>query len=250
MRSLCCCVSPRFKSLTPHPLFSRYEEDTWTEVAKYLDGKSLLMLATTCKWFHHVIMVESVWKHACLRDLDVPDPGKVGCKWIQLYATAFDWMRIGAFVFDSQAALLTENLIAPLRIPKEETTQDMVAQNGKCVASPIRSGIWLAGTMQTLDARHIELFLSEGYQDGSWDYELLGSHEVKKRAEGTTAAIFDIKHLQDCTTQMVLDFKSWKGKENEWQPKSIVARHAVAINTNLQLNEVHLLCCISAIKRN
>ncbi|VFQ75614.1 unnamed protein product [Cuscuta campestris] len=268
MRPLCCCVSPRFKPLFPHPIFSRYEEDTWTEVAKYLDGKSLIMLAATCKWFHHVIMVESVWKYACLRDLDVPDPGKVGCKWIQLYATAFggshsymfrqkdkhiDWMRIGAFVFDSQAALLTENLIAPFRIPKEETTQEMVAQNGKCVASPIRSGIWLAdlqlvhcpvcdlntcdGTMQTLDARHIELFLSEGYQDGSWDYELLGTHELKKRAEGATAAIFDIKHLQDRTTQMVLDFKSWKGKENDWQPKSIVARHAVAINTNLQLNE-------------
>ncbi|RAL54208.1 hypothetical protein DM860_004679 [Cuscuta australis] len=184
-----------------------YEEDTWTEVAKYLDGKSLIMLAATCKWFHHVIMVESVWKYACLRDLDVPDPGKVGCKWIQLYATAF--------VNDLVCALADLQLV-------------------HCPVCDLNT---CDGTMQTLDARHIELFLSEGYQDGSWDYELLGTHEVKKRAEGATAAIFDIKHLQDRTTQMVLDFKSWKGKENDWQPKSIVARHAVAINTNLQLNE-------------
>ncbi|CAH9092982.1 unnamed protein product [Cuscuta epithymum] len=164
-----------------------------------------------------------------------------------------DWMRIGAFVFDSQAALLTENLITPLRIPREETTEEMVELNGRCVVSPIRSGIWLAdlqlvrcpvcdlntcdGTMQTLDARHIELFLSEGYQDGSWNYELLGTHEVKKRADGATAAIFDIRHLKDCTTQMVLDFDSWKGKPNDWQPKSVVAPHAVAVNTNLQPND-------------
>ncbi|KAL6519961.1 hypothetical protein OROMI_032855 [Orobanche minor] len=31
-----------------------------------------------------------------------------------------DWMRIGAFSFDSPAALLTENLNEPLRIPKVE----------------------------------------------------------------------------------------------------------------------------------
>lgn len=55
--------------------------------------------------------------------------------------------------------------------------------------------------MQTLDARHIELFLSEGYQDGNWEYELLGSHEVKKEADGAAAAIFDIKHLKDCATK-------------------------------------------------
>lgn len=54
-------------------------------------------------------------------------------------------MRVGAFVFDSKAALLTENLIAPLRIPKEETTEKMVELNGSCVAKPIRNGIWLAG---------------------------------------------------------------------------------------------------------
>ncbi|XP_031112344.1 probable F-box protein At3g61730 [Ipomoea triloba] len=268
MRSIRCCVSPRLKFLTPHSIFSWYEEDTWTEVAKFLDGKSLIMLAATSKWFHHIITADNVWKYACLRDLEVADPGKVGFKWMKLYATAFDgshsymfrqrdkhidWMRVGAFVFESQAAFVTENLIAPLRIPKEETTEKMVELNGSCVAKPIRSGIWLAdlqlvrcpvcdlntcdGTMQTLDARHIELFLSEGYQDGNWEYELLGSHEVKKEADGAAAAIFDIKHLKDCATKMILDLNSWKGRHNDWQPKSIVAPHAVAVNTNLQPND-------------
>lgn len=54
--------------------------------------------------------------------------------------------------------------------------------------------------MQTLDARHMELFLSEGYQDGIWEYELIGSHEVKKHVDGASGAIFDVKHLKDAST--------------------------------------------------
>lgn len=54
--------------------------------------------------------------------------------------------------------------------------------------------------MQTLDARHIELFLSEGYQNGSWEYELIGSHDVKKHVDGASGAIFDLKHLNDSPT--------------------------------------------------
>lgn len=68
---------------------NRYEEDVWTEVAKLLDGRSLVMLAVTCKWFHRIMMEDSVWKYACLRDLQVPDPGNVPIKWIELYTTAF-----------------------------------------------------------------------------------------------------------------------------------------------------------------
>ena len=54
--------------------------------------------------------------------------------------------------------------------------------------------------MQTLDARHIELFLSEGYRDGSWEYQIIGSHDIKKHADGASAGIFDIKHLNDSST--------------------------------------------------
>lgn len=54
--------------------------------------------------------------------------------------------------------------------------------------------------MQTLDARHIELFLSEGYKDGSWDYQMIGTHDTKKNAEGASGGIVDIKHLKDSST--------------------------------------------------
>lgn len=67
----------------------RYEADVWTEIAKFMDGKTLVMLALTCRWFNRLLMDESIWKHACLRDLQVPDPGQVGFKWSKLYAKAF-----------------------------------------------------------------------------------------------------------------------------------------------------------------
>lgn len=54
--------------------------------------------------------------------------------------------------------------------------------------------------MQVLDARHIELFLNKGYKDGSWEYQLIGSHDIKKSADGASGAIFDIKHLNDPST--------------------------------------------------
>lgn len=60
--------------------------------------------------------------------------------------------------------------------------------------------------MQTLDARHIELFLSDGYQNGSWEYKLIGSHDVRRQAGGASGAIFDAKHLKDTATSgMQLD---------------------------------------------
>lgn len=71
-----------------------YEEDVWTEIAKFLDGRSLVMLAATCKWFSRIMMEDSVWKYACLRDLQVPDPGDVAVKWIKLYAAAFGIIQL------------------------------------------------------------------------------------------------------------------------------------------------------------
>lgn len=66
------------------------EEDLWIEIAKHLDGKSLVMLAATCHWLKRIMMEECIWKFACVRDLvQVPDPKKVAFKWIKLYAAAF-----------------------------------------------------------------------------------------------------------------------------------------------------------------
>ncbi|CBI40514.3 probable F-box protein At3g61730 isoform X1 [Vitis vinifera] len=260
-KSICCCNSPLAG-------FSWYEEDIWTEIAKHLDGKSLVMLGTTNKWFHCLIMEDSIWKFACLRDLQLPEPQHTFLNWIKLYASAFDgshsfmfrqrekhidWMRIGAFFLDSPIALLAEKLNCPLKMPQGENLGKTLESCGFCILNNIKTGIWIAdlqlvrcpvcdlntcdGTMQTLDARHIELFLSEGYRDGSWEYQIIGSHDIKKHADGASAGIFDIKHLNDSSTSEIFNLKSWVGKPNDWQPKAMITLHAVAINTNLQENE-------------
>ncbi|XP_024992806.1 probable F-box protein At3g61730 [Cynara cardunculus var. scolymus] len=266
-KSICCCASPRFTSSSLSS-FSWHEEDVWTEIAKYLDGKSLVMLASTSKWFLHVVMDESIWKFACLRDLQVPDCSETSFKWAKLYASAFggshsyafrqkekhiDWMRIGAFCFDSSDAFLMENLICPSKLPKEDTVQKMLNSYGSCVLHNIKTGIWIAdlqlvrcpvcdlntcdGTMQVLDARHLELFLTEGYQKGSWEYKLIGSHDIRKHVDSASGGIFDFKYLKAPSTAGLFNLKSWVGKPNDWQPKAMVTYHAVAINTNLQENE-------------
>lgn len=56
------------------------------------------------------------------------------------------------------------------------------------------------GTMQIVDVRHIDLFLNREYQDGSWEYELIGTHDITKHSDSASGGIFDIKHLKDPTT--------------------------------------------------
>ncbi|KAK8464946.1 hypothetical protein PHAVU_010G113800 [Phaseolus vulgaris] len=267
-KTICSCNSPRPPFLSAHSTFSWFEEDIWTEIAKFLDGKSLVMLAATSRWFQRVIMEDGIWKFVCLRDLQVPPPERVAFRWCKLYTSAFDgshsymfrqkekhidWMRIGAFSFDSSVAVLAERMSLPGKIRKGESIEKLLRSQGCCVLDNVKSGIWIAdlqlvrcpvcdlntcdGTMQTLDARHIELFLCEGYRNGSWDYQLVGSHDIKKRADGAAGSIFDIKHLGDSSTSAVFDYKSWIGRANDWQPKAMIAFHAVAVNTNLQENE-------------
>lgn len=62
--------------------------DVWTEVARYLDGKDLIRLALVNRWFHRLIGEETIWKHVCLRDLQVPTPQHVSFPWKQIYASA------------------------------------------------------------------------------------------------------------------------------------------------------------------
>ncbi|KAF5191487.1 F-box protein rmf [Thalictrum thalictroides] len=303
-KSMCCCSSPQSSFLTLRPAFNCYEIDIWTEIAKFMGGRCLVMLGSVNRWFHRLIFKEdSVWKFACLRDLQVPEPPqRVSFSWLKLYASAFgttessfyltrvssiifnslqstsrkpqvrfcladgshsylfrqpekhiDWMRIGAFYIDSSYVLLTETLIWPLRIPKGETPLKMLETSGSCVLNNIKTGIWIAdlqlvrcpvcnlesceGTMQTLDARHIELFHTNGYQNGSWEYEEIGAHESKKHSDGASGGIFDIKYFRDPSTIEVVDLKSWGAKPNDWQPKARIGLHAVAVNTNLQKND-------------
>ena len=54
-------------------------------------------------------------------------------------------MRIGAFLFDSPDALLTESLIESIKTPKEETTEKLFHKEGFCLLNNIKTGIWIAG---------------------------------------------------------------------------------------------------------
>uniref|UniRef100_A0A2N9ECX9 F-box domain-containing protein n=1 Tax=Fagus sylvatica TaxID=28930 RepID=A0A2N9ECX9_FAGSY len=267
-RRICSCSSPPPPPLIAHSTFSWYEKDVWTEIAKFLDGISLVKLAMTSKWFHRLIMEDSIWKFVTLRDLLVPAPQHVAFKWFHLYASAFDgshsfkfrqqekhidWMRIGAFFMDSSVALLTERISCSPKISNEDDVKKMLKSSGCCVLDNIKTGIWIAdlqlvrcpvcdlntcdGTMQTLDARHIELFLYDEYKNGSWEYQLIGSHDGKERVAGASGAIFDVKHLKDPSSCVVFNLNSWVGKPNDWQPKAIITQHAVAVNTNLQEND-------------
>ncbi|CAH2063188.1 unnamed protein product [Thlaspi arvense] len=164
-----------------------------------------------------------------------------------------DWMRIGAFTLDSPMSLLTENLSGQLKVPREGTIERMLQTTGSCIIKNIKSGIWIAdlqlvrcpvcdlstcdGTMQTLDARHFELFLNEEYKNGSWEYNLIGSHKLQKDAIAACGAIFDLKHLKASSSSGILQLKSWTGEPDDSQPKAVIATHAVAVHTRLQENE-------------
>ncbi|WOK97192.1 putative F-box protein [Canna indica] len=246
-----------------------YDADAWTEVAKYLNGRDLVRLSLVNRWFNRLIAEQSIWKHAFLRDLHVPPPSHVSFPWNRLYASAFDgshaytfrqgdshidWVRIGAFYFDSTVALLSEKLPPPRKLPRpEDDPVKTIEAAGTCLLTNARSGIWIAdlqlvrcpvcnlstceGTMQVLDTRHAELFLEEGFKDGSWVYEDIGSHRIEEPSAAAAAAIFDVKHLAGPCTAGVLDAKAWMGKQDDWQPKARLSLHAVAVNTNLQPNQ-------------
>ncbi|KAI6693549.1 hypothetical protein NL676_021259 [Syzygium grande] len=95
--------------------------------------------------------------------------------------------------------------------------------------------------MLTFDARHIELFLNEGYQDGTWEYQVVGAHDIKANTEAASGAIFYVSHLKDSSTSAIFDVKSWVGKPGDWEPKAMVTVHAIAVNVNLEKNEgLHL----------
>ncbi|KAM6600226.1 hypothetical protein CsatA_019835 [Cannabis sativa] len=239
-KTICSCSSPSSSTfLNAHSNFSWFEKDLWTEVAKFLDGRSLVMLAVTSRWFNRTLMEDCIWKYVCMRDLQVSTPCHVSFKWIDLYAAAF--------------AFLTERLQFPARIPDEDEAHNFLQSTGCCVINNVKKGIWIAdlqlvrcpvcdlntcdGTMQTLDARHIELFLNKEYRNGSWKYELVGSHDNQMHADGASGAIFDVEHLRDCSTSAVFNLKSWVGKPMDWQPRAVITLHAVAVNTNLQKNE-------------
>ena len=62
-----------------------------------------------------------------------------------------DWMRIGAFFFDSPCALLTEHLTLPKRLPRvDEDPGKAIQASGTCMLANVKTGIWIAGNATEL----------------------------------------------------------------------------------------------------
>ncbi|XP_078175154.1 putative F-box protein At3g61730 [Carex rostrata] len=268
-RTIAPCSSPQASFITPHSALNGYDMDLWTEVAKHLDGRELLMLSFTNRWFNRLISQDYIWKYACLRDMGVPAPCHTSFPWKEIYASAFDgthaycfrqqdkhidWMRIGSFYLDSPFVLLTETLSLPNRIPRPGTdAKRSIELTGTCSVTNAKTGIWIAdlqlvrcpvcnlntceGTMQVLDARHMELFLEEGYLTETWQYEDIGINRIPTPSEAAIGGIFDISHLSSPRTAKILNAKSWVGPPTDWQPKAKISFHGVAVNTNLQPND-------------
>ncbi|KAI3900765.1 hypothetical protein MKW98_012489 [Papaver atlanticum] len=272
-KSIRSCTSLRSSLLYRRPDFIWFEEDIWTEIAKYLDRKCMVMLGSSCHWFRRLISGEdSVRKFACLHDLQVPwFRQQVSFKWIQLYASAFDGSHSYMFRQQEKHIVPTEKLPLLPRLPRGESVEKMLQKTGSCILNNIKTGIWIARyhsqwlyliflfyfqtfswfavpvcnldtcerTMQTLDARHVELFLIEGYKSGSWDYKEIGSYQIRTHSDRATGAIFDIMHLKEgpgnCRS---VRFEEMGSKT--WQPKAQVACHNIELSTPIFSNGLHV----------
>lgn len=62
----------------------------------------------------------------------------------------------------------------------------------------------ILGTMQILDARHMELFLEEGYLTETWEYEDIGTNRIPIPSEAAVGGIFDLTHLSSPNTASII----------------------------------------------
>ncbi|KAF0917021.1 hypothetical protein E2562_016322 [Oryza meyeriana var. granulata] len=257
------------------PPFDWYEADMWTEVAKYLFGAELVRLSSTCRWFRRLLADESIWRYAFLRDLSLLPasagrypPRPLHRSWRLLYTAAFNgahsyWFRrstkhigtyrIGGFLLESPHVLLTAMLALPRWLPPlEDGPQIAIEMTGACVLPNARPGIWIAdfhlvkcpnctinkcaGVLQVLDARHCELFLEQGFWNGTWEYEDLGVHYNDEEAPTAACAIFNASSRAHESISRVLSSKSWVRRCNDPHPMAHCRPHAVALNSNLLSN--------------
>uniref|UniRef100_A0A0E0JFM8 F-box domain-containing protein n=1 Tax=Oryza punctata TaxID=4537 RepID=A0A0E0JFM8_ORYPU len=270
------CRLPRASFLARRrPPFDWFEADMWMEVAKYLFGAELVRLSSTCRWFRRLLADEFIWRHAFLRDLsllpaadDRYPPRPLHRSWRLLYAAAFNgahsyWFRrssrhigayrIGGFLLESPHMLLTAKLAVPQWLPpQEDGPQIAIEMTGACVLPNARPGIWItdfhlvrcpnctlnkcAGVLQVLDARHCELFLEQGFWNGTWEYEDLGDHYNDEETPTAACAIFNASTLAHESISCVLRSKSWVRRCDDPQPKAHCRPYAVALNSNLLSN--------------
>ncbi|KAK1355337.1 hypothetical protein POM88_048593 [Heracleum sosnowskyi] len=123
---------------------------------------------------------------------------------------------------------------------------------GSSVVSNVKNGIWIAdlhlvqcsfddgcdGTMQIVEARHMDLLTNEEYQNGSGEYEQISFHEIKKHA--ISGCFFGFQHMSDAIISEFFGPESWA--EELLMPKAMDL-HAVALKTELKENEGLFIRC-------
>ncbi|KAJ4765747.1 F-box protein RMF [Rhynchospora pubera] len=184
--------------------WSHLPPDMWTEVAKRMGSKEMGIICSVSRWLNNQFSEGHLWKIAFLRDMKIADDCHVNASWKEIYASAFngshsfilhhgyrqlrtDKIRLGAFSLTSHSVLLTHTLSLPNILPPVliEYSDDIL---DVCILNNARIGIWISdyhrvlrgplnnthiGVAHVLDARHFELFLQEGYNDGTWKYETI-----------------------------------------------------------------------------
>nr|XP_024377371.1 probable F-box protein At3g61730 isoform X3 [Physcomitrium patens] len=232
----------------------RFNEDIWISIMSFLDVKCLLRLALTNRHLCAMVKDDLIWKSVFLRDFGaLPIDLRPAFSWMSLYLAAcdgshtfshhetekhIDWMRIGVFRLESGEAVATDKLREMRLVSQKSNTSESDSLLLKAFAiSNVKRGIWIAGTMQTLDARHWELFLNKEYKDREWKYEQVCMRVVAGHCSEAAACIFDAKQLRSKGTHGLLNLSSWNAPPGQWQPKGITSSHGAAACTNLQPNQ-------------
>ncbi|KAJ3701145.1 hypothetical protein LUZ61_004850 [Rhynchospora tenuis] len=160
------------------------------------------------------------------------------------------WKRLRHFYIESPFVHLMQALNLPSWLPPLPGTYLKLSLElfGFCSLDKVRTGIWIsehqvarchcsntcAELVHVLDARHLELFLEEGYKNGRWQYEEIGYDCIPFHQDAAIGAIFDLTRMWSPTTSQILTAKSWAGPAPF---KAKIGSHAVAYSTELAEND-------------
>ncbi|KAJ4752399.1 hypothetical protein LUZ62_086804 [Rhynchospora pubera] len=244
--------------------------DMWTEVAKHMGGKELIVFSLVSHWFKDLVAQDDLWKQAFLRDMQITVDCHVNASWREIYASAFNGShsfspdheyfgghpiarrRLGAFSLTSHSVLLTHTLSLPNVLPPaltEEFTDNIV---DVCILDNAKIGIWIAdchmvpgqfmwnhiniGLVCVLDCRHCELFVEERYQNGTWFYEEIARGLIFGHCDEARAGIFNVADIMSPATSQFFNANTWAGIPTADGVQLRNNSNAVALSANLEEN--------------
>ncbi|KAJ3701143.1 hypothetical protein LUZ61_004848 [Rhynchospora tenuis] len=274
-RKLARLSSPQTSFRMPHSTVNWYQLnfDLWTEVAEHMGGKELTIISSVSRWFNSLVSQGYLWKRAFLRDMKIPAAYPAAwpdesLSWKEIYASAFDgshsfslrhqiWhahiarIQNGAFYVTAHHMLLTHTLSLPRIPPPAGTAFELsVALCGSCILDNAKTGIWISdyhrvhcpwsnitrGVVHVLDARHFELFLEEGFKNGTWQYEDIAFGIIPYHCDEARGGIFNVARMWSPNTRQFFFPNAWAGIPTN-SIKLGRSLFAVAFCANLEQNQ-------------